>query len=152
MRKILATAATLGLASLGAIVPATGAQAATPCENAYNALASGRFAAYNATNCGTLLGSTEGQDQDWGNSTGVFSGRDTNQATSLINKGTSGMRVQLFNGTGDDWAGGNTCLAAGEKISNLDNQYFSTGIEVNNQISSHRWIWSGCGAGLTPDS
>ncbi|MEV6171015.1 hypothetical protein AB0L99_22620 [Streptomyces sp. NPDC051954] len=149
MRKILAMATTLGLAGLGALVPATGAQAATPCDNAYNALDPGKFAAYNATNCGTLLGSTEGQDQDWGNSTGVFQGSDTNQATSLINKGTSGMRVQLFNGTGDDWAGGHTCLTQGEKyMSSLDNQYFTTGIEVNNQISSHRWIWSGCGTVL----
>lgn len=34
MRKILATAATLGLAGLGVIVPSGGAQAATACDNA----------------------------------------------------------------------------------------------------------------------
>lgn len=149
MRKILATAATLSLAGLGAIVP-TSAQASTACDNAWNATTIGNFVAYNGTNCGgDRLGIAEGNDSNWGNSSGPFQGSDTNQATSLIHKGQTTMRVQLFNGTGTDWAGGHTCLTQGEKyMSSLDNQYFTSGVEVNNAISSHRWIWSGCGAVL----
>jgi hypothetical protein len=51
------------------------------------------------------------------------------------------MAVQVFNGTGTDWAGGNACLTTGEAyMSDLAGEYFSSGVEVNNQISSHRWI------------
>ncbi|MEV4880050.1 hypothetical protein [Streptomyces cyaneofuscatus] len=149
MRKILALAATTGLASLALMVPATGAHAATACDNAYRAVAVGNFVAYDGTNCGTRLGITESWDSDWGNSTGPFQGGDTNKASSLINKGSSGMHVQLFNGTGQDWAGGHTCLSTGEKyMSSLAGQYFTSGVAVNNQISSHRWVWSGCGVFL----
>ncbi|MFD3416123.1 hypothetical protein [Streptomyces cyaneofuscatus] len=150
MRKILATAAALGLAGLGVLVPATSAQASTACNNAYNSIALGNFIAWDGTNCGgTRLGITESWDSDWGNSSGPFQGSDTNRASSVMHKGATEMRVQLFNGTGQDWAGGHTCLTQGEKyMSSLAGQYFTSGVAVNDEISSHRWIWSGCGAVL----
>ncbi|WP_151481286.1 hypothetical protein [Streptomyces albicerus] len=152
MRKILATAATLGLASFGAIVPAANAQASTACNNAYAAIPAGTFVAYSGANCGaTRLGSTTSWDSDWGNSSGPFQGRwqDTNNAESLVYKSSDARRVQLFNGTGDDWAGGHTCIRPDEYyMDTLEEQYFTSGVEVENEISSHRFIWSGCGAFL----
>jgi hypothetical protein len=150
MRKIMATVATLGLAALGAVVPATNAQASTACNNAYNAIPAGTFVAYNGANCGTTrLGATTSWDSDWGNSSGPFQGWDTNTAESLAYKASDTRRVQLFNGTGTDWAGGHTCIGPNEYyMDTLEQQYFTSGIEVENEISSHRFIWSGCGAVL----
>lgn len=145
MRRIVAGVFTVGIAALGMVVPATTAQAAS-CSAAYSAADFGYFHAYDASNCGTLLGRTQSWDSDWGNSTGPFTGGDTNAARSILNKGTSGLAVQVFNGTGQDWAGGNACLTSGEVdggeayMSDLAGEYFSSGHEVNNKISSHRWV------------
>ena len=147
MRKTLATAATLGLAGLGVILPAGGAQAASACDTAYANAVSGRFYAYNYDNCSGYLGSTDSWDSDWGNSTGPFQGGDTNKAQSILHKGTSGMAVQVFNGTGQDWGGGHTCIKKSEYyMSNLTGHTFTSGAGVDNNISSHRWVYeSSCG-------
>lgn len=147
MRKIVAGLFVFGISTLGVAVPVTTAQAAASnCDNAYNAADFGYFYAYDASDCRTLLGRTQSWDSDWGNSTGPFQGGDSNAARSILNKGTSGAAVQVFNGAGQDWAGGNACLTTGEVsggeayMSDLAGQYFSSGFEVNNKISSHRWI------------
>ncbi|KAF2778053.1 hypothetical protein ACFWQ6_27900 [Streptomyces coelicoflavus] len=147
MRKILAAAATLGLAGLGAIVPATGAQAATACDTAWHNARSGYFYAYSGYNCSGYIGSTDSWDSDYGNSSGPFQGGDTNTASSILHKGTSGMAVQVFNGTGQDWGGGHTCIKKSEYyMSSLAGHTFTSGAGVNNGISSHRWVWnSSCG-------
>ncbi|MFE5601381.1 hypothetical protein ACFQ8O_19600 [Streptomyces coelicoflavus] len=147
MRKILAAAATLGLAGLGAIVPATGAQASTACDNAWHNARSGYFYAYSGYNCSGYIGSTGSWDSDYGNSSGPFQGGDTNTASSILHKGTSGMAVQVFNGTGQDWGGGHTCIKKSEYyMSSLSGHTFTSGAGVNNGISSHRWVWnSSCG-------
>ncbi|MET8828387.1 hypothetical protein ABZX40_21895 [Streptomyces sp. NPDC004610] len=147
MRKILATTATLGLTALGVILPASGAQASAACDTAWNSAVSGRFYAYDHTQCSGFMGSTESWDSDWGNSSGPFQGDDTNKASSILHKGTSGLAVQVFNGTGQDWAGGHTCLAKSEYyMSSLSGHTFTSGEPVNNGISSHRWVANGsCG-------
>ena len=141
MRKILATAATIGLAGLGALVPAGGAQAATPCDNAWRSAASGFFYAYASDNCTGYLGRADGADSNWGNDQGGFQGSATNNAESILHKGTSGLAVQVFNGTGDDWGGGFTCIKKSELyMSSLNGFSFTSGYAVDNAISSHRWV------------
>ncbi|WP_399887774.1 hypothetical protein ACGH7X_24010 [Streptomyces sp. BBFR51] len=143
MRKILAATATLGLAGLGVIVPATGAQAATTCDKAWNNARSGYFYAYDGQNCIGNIGSTDSWDSDYGNSSGPFQGSDTNRASSILHKGTSGLAVQVFNGTGQDWSGGHTCIKKSEYyMSDLVGDSFTSGKKylVNNGISSHRWV------------
>ncbi|MDG9709418.1 hypothetical protein [Streptomyces sp. DH10] len=142
MRKILAAVATLGIAGLGVIVPASSAQAASHCRGVFDRAASGYFYAFFGYDCSSNMGSTDSWDSDWGNSAGPFQGGDTNTATSILNKGTSGMAVQVFNGTGKDWGGGFTCLKRSEEfMTTLVGFKFSSGAEVNDGISSHRWVW-----------
>ncbi|MBD0838711.1 hypothetical protein [Streptomyces sp. TRM68416] len=141
MRKTLATAAVLGLAGLGVLVPTTSAQASENCNLEWHGAMSGHFYAYDGANCVYILGHTASWDSDWGNSTGPFQGGDTNDARSILHKGTSGLAVQVFNGTGQDWGGGHTCIKKSEKyMSDLDGFTFTSGASVSNGISSHRWV------------
>ena len=143
MRKILATVATLGLAGLGVLVPVSGAQASAACDAAWDNATSGHFYAYDNTSCSGLLGHTESWDSDWGNSSGPFEGGDTNKASSILHKGTSGLAVMVLNGTGQDWAGGHACIKKSEYyMSSLSGWTFTSGSEysVNNGISSHQWV------------
>ncbi|NBM15723.1 hypothetical protein [Streptomyces sp. GC420] len=148
MRKTFAVLAALALAGLGAAVPAAAAQAApagalADCGDAWPNATSGYFYAYSGTYCSGYLGKAAGNDSDWGDSSGSFQGSDTNSASSVLNKGTSGMAVAVYNGTGTDWGGGYACLARSEYYaSNLSDDSFSSGAGVNNGISSHRWAWN----------
>lgn len=144
MRKIPATLAVLALAGFGAIVPATTAQAADTCRDNYTDARSGFMYAYKHANCESHIGNSESWDSDWGNSSGPFQGGDTNEASSILNKGND-SEVQFFNGTGRDWAGGHICLSRAEEFaSNLDNDEFHNNIDneggANDAISSHRWV------------
>ncbi|WP_282688133.1 MULTISPECIES: hypothetical protein [unclassified Streptomyces] len=141
MRKILATAATLSLAGLGAIVPATSAQAASAaCDTAWRNGGSGYVFAYNYTNCSGYFGKASGDDSNWGNSAGGFQGSDNNKASSIVHKGTSGMAVKVYSGTG--YTGGHTCLKKSEYyMSSLIGHTYNNGVSVNNTISSHKWVW-----------
>ncbi|MFD5102115.1 hypothetical protein [Streptomyces albidochromogenes] len=148
MRKIPAILATLALAGLGAALPATSAQAEpaaalADCRDAWNGATTGDFYAYSNAHCNGFLGKAAGDDSNWGNGQGPFQGGDTNKASSVLNKGTSGMAVAVYNGTGTDWGGGYSCLARSEYYaSNLNDDYFSSGAGVNDGISSHRWAWN----------
>ncbi|GAA2114024.1 hypothetical protein [Streptomyces synnematoformans] len=141
MRRILAAAATLGLAGLGALVPASGSQAASEaCDNAWHNAPSGHFRAYNSSNCSGLLGSDPGYDGNWSNSEGRFQGTDNDKATSLVHKGTSGMAVKVYQHS--HYSGGHTCLAKAEYyMDTLSGHYYTNGVSVNNSISSHEWAW-----------
>lgn len=152
MRKISLGAALLAVAGFGlAAAPTASADdvgATATCADAFRGATSGHVYAYDGTNCNGFLGKTESWDSNWGNSVGPFQGNDTNRASSVLNKGTSGMAVQFFNGTGQDWGGGHSCLSRNEAwVTNLSRNYFTSGYNVNNAISSHRWVWnSSCSA------
>ncbi|MDF3139935.1 MULTISPECIES: hypothetical protein [unclassified Streptomyces] len=149
-RKIPVLLATLALAGLGAATPVTAAQAApdksvaaAPCDDDYQNARRGFFYAYEHANCRTLLGHTDINDSNWGNGQGAFNGRDTNRASSLLNKGRL-MEVAVYNATGTDWGGGMACLARSEKYaSNLNNNTFHNQVAINDGISSHRWVTAG---------
>ena len=145
MRRILATAATLGLAGLGVIVPAATAQASAACDTAYKNATSGYFYAYDFDSCSGYLGRDADEDYSWADSSGGFQGADNDDAQSVLNKGTSGMAVKLFRHAG--YAGGHTCLAKAEYyMDDLSGYTFTDGSSVNNSISSHQWVWHGdCG-------
>ncbi|MEV2253751.1 hypothetical protein AB0I94_24765 [Streptomyces sp. NPDC050147] len=154
MRKTLATAATLGLATLGMLVPAGAAQAdasaaapaARTCSDNYGDATIGYMYAYWNDQCEGYLGRSSGVDSDWGNSTGGFQGDDENRATSLLNKGSSGLAVAFYRLTG--YSGGHICLTQQEKYASTlvdgGDDYgfdrFSTGYVADNRISSHRWM------------
>ncbi|OAH15898.1 hypothetical protein [Streptomyces jeddahensis] len=145
MRKILATAATLGLASLGAIVPASSAQASTTCDNAWHSTGDGYFRAYEAINCNRLLGTDKDNDTNWADSVGGFRGSANDAATSLLHKGTSGMAVKVYQHK--SYGGGHICLTKAELYMDAISGFkYTNGAEVNNSISSHQWVWnSDCG-------
>jgi hypothetical protein len=144
MRKILAAAATLGLASLGAIVPATSAHASAACDTAWRNASSGYFYAYDYDNCSGTLGADDGDDSNWADGAGAFRGSDNDAVQSLLHKGTSGMHVKLYRHAG--YGGGHTCIAKAEYyMSDLSGFTFTDGSPVNVNISSHQWVWSGCG-------
>jgi hypothetical protein len=145
MRKIPAALAALTLASLGVLVSATSAQADYyddnwTCSDNYTAASYGYMYAYKNAFCNMYsMGYTSSWDSDWGNDSGPFQFTDTNNVSSVLNKGT--LAVQFFNGTGQDWAGGYTCLSRNEAYaSNLSDNYFTSGYKVNEAISSHRWV------------
>ncbi|GHJ41600.1 hypothetical protein [Streptomyces sp. TS71-3] len=140
MRKLSAVVAALALAGLGAVVPAGTAQASTACDNAWAGATSGDFYAYSNANCSGFLGKAAGDDSNWGDGSGSFQGSDTNSASSVLTRGTSGLAVAVYNGTGTDWGGGYTCLRKSEYYaSNLSDNKFTSGAGVDNAISSHRW-------------
>ncbi|MCC5036894.1 hypothetical protein DMH02_027905 [Streptomyces sp. WAC 00631] len=146
MRKIPAVLATLALAALGAAVPATTAQAAPTgalagCADAWPSATSGYFYAYSGYGCSGFLGKAYGDDSNWGDSGGSFQGGDTNSASSILHKGTSGSAVAVYNGTGTGWSGGYACIAKSEYyVSDLSDNYFTSGAKADNAISSHRWV------------
>ncbi|GGZ13256.1 hypothetical protein CP967_13450 [Streptomyces nitrosporeus] len=145
MRKFLAAAATLGLAGLGVIVPATAAQASAACDTAWKNAASGYLYAYDYDSCSGYLGRDADADYSWADSSGGFQGGDNDDAQSLVHKGSSGMAVKLYRHAG--YAGGHTCLAKAEYyMDDLSGYTFTDGSPVNASISSHEWVWHGeCG-------
>ncbi|MER5892510.1 hypothetical protein [Streptomyces sp. NPDC001876] len=136
MRKSFAVLTTLAVASLGALVPATSAQAAD-CSDAMAGALSGYMYAYDSTNCNGHLGHASGNDSNWGDSALSFQGGDTNKASSILNNGNN-SEVAFYNGTGG--SGGHICLSRSEGwASNLSDDSFTTGVSANNTISSHAW-------------
>ncbi|QNP68155.1 hypothetical protein IAG44_00840 [Streptomyces roseirectus] len=154
MRKT-ATAAAVLLATLGLTVPVTAAQAAPAAQarvlaDCSPAGVNGRVYAWRDANCSGLLGSTEGNDANWGNSSGAFQGSDDNSATSVANNGYTGGRdvVAFYRLTGgsDAWAGGYLCVGPGVALRDLRGYTFTNGDNANDRISSHEWVTSGgCG-------
>ncbi len=152
MRKIPALLAALSLAGLGALVPATGAQAASAyCDNTWKKASSGYFYAFDGTHCRARLGQTQGNDANWGTRGGGFEG-DSNKASSILHKGTSGLAVEVYDGTA--YRGARACIKKSEYyVSDLtDDSLRSSGggrTSANNSISSHRWVQeSACGSFL----
>ncbi|MFE2016890.1 hypothetical protein ACFW9O_02420 [Streptomyces sp. NPDC059499] len=136
MRKTFAVLTTVAVASLGALVPATSAQAAN-CSDAMAGALSGYMYAYDSTNCNGHLGHASGDDSDWGDSALSFQGSDTNKASSILNNGNN-SEVAFYN-----WAnrgGGHICLSRSEGwASNLSDDSYTTLLSANNSISSHAW-------------
>ncbi|MGW3292171.1 hypothetical protein ACWDR3_46945 [Streptomyces sp. NPDC001002] len=152
MRKLHAalTAAAMAVV-LGTALPST-AQAAPSgaqgpnCDAQYNAhREDGNMRAYLLTDCYTLLGTASGNDANWGDGSGSFTGADDNFAWSILNTGTySGgvNNVQFYDYT--NYGGGTGCLARGELyVDDLRDNTFGNGVRASNAISSHRWS-SGC--------
>ncbi|MFJ6849614.1 peptidase inhibitor family I36 protein [Streptomyces sp. NPDC091271] len=136
MRKAFAALTTVAVASLGALVPATSAQAAD-CSDAMAGALSGYMYAYDSTNCSGHLGHASGDDSNWGDSALSFQGGDTNKASSVLNNGNS-YEVKFYNGTGG--TGGHICLSRSEGwASSLLGDSFTTGAAANNSISGHAW-------------
>ncbi|MFI6425781.1 hypothetical protein [Promicromonospora sp. NPDC050880] len=147
MRKIFVLLASLGLVITGALFPVS-AQASTACDNAWHNATSGYFYAYDYINCSGYLGKSNGNDANWGNSSGGFQGTDNNKAHSLLHKGTSGMAVMVFNGF--NHSGNWSCVKKSEYyVSNLNDDSLAGGAGssgASNTISSHKWVsTSSCG-------
>lgn len=152
MRKMSVLLATLGLVVAGTLFPVTSAQAASQlCDSAWNSATSGRFYAYDYADCLGRLGSSAGNDSNWGDSSGDFTTVDTNKAGSIVHKGTSGLAVKVYDGTG--YTGAYACIKRSEYyVSSLDDDYLTGGVHYTdrvkaaNTISSHRWVEeSACG-------
>ncbi|TXS19048.1 peptidase inhibitor family I36 protein [Streptomyces sp. wa22] len=136
MRKAFAVLTTAAVASLGALVPATSAQAAD-CRDAMAGALSGYMYAYDSANCNGHLGHASGDDLNWGDSALSFQGGDNNKASSILNNGNS-YEVKFYSGTGG--TGGHICLSRSEGwASNLSDDDFTNGASANNSISGHAW-------------
>ncbi|WP_399887772.1 hypothetical protein ACGH7X_24005 [Streptomyces sp. BBFR51] len=137
MRRIPAAFATCALAALGAVVPATGAQAATSCETAWRNASPGYLHIYSGTDCGGLLGRTSANDPDWGDASGSVRGVEVGEAGSLLHKGTSGLAVRLYRGIG--YTGAHVCLTRAEAyVPDLRESAFPDGTPLD-AARSHRW-------------
>jgi hypothetical protein len=152
MRKISVLLATLGLAIAGALFPVASAQAASAnCDAQWRSATSGHFYAYDGVGCGGAFGSSAGDDANWGDSSGGFRGGDTNNASAILHKGTSGLAVKVYNGA--NYTGAYSCIKKSEYyVSNLTDDYLTGGVHpsdrvsANNTISSHEWVQeSACG-------
>lgn len=140
MRKIPAVFATLALAGLGAVIPATGAQAATNCETAYQNALPGYFYIYANPDCNALLARTTGNDANWGDASGPVQGVDVGKVRSLLHKGTSGMTIKLYKGP--DYTGADVCLTRSESyVRDLDGSTFPDGTPLAS-ARSHKWTWT----------
>jgi hypothetical protein len=144
MRKISVLLATLGLLAAGTLFPAT-AQASANCDTAWRNATSGYFYAYNGVGCYNSLGKSDGNDANWGNSSGGFRSSDTNTASSILHKGTSGMAVKVYDKT--SYTGAYSCIKKSEYyVSNLSDDYLTGGgpgsgrVTAGNTISSHKWV------------
>ncbi|MFF4259267.1 hypothetical protein ACFY1L_49695 [Streptomyces sp. NPDC001663] len=165
MRKLGIAVASLGLAAVGLTVPATTAQAgevtaqAGGCDDDWPGR-TGRVYAWADVNCkGTLLGSTTGDDANWADGSGAFTGSDNDRASSVMNAGVSGAGIEdvvaFYLNSGYRDKDGYGCLAAGELYADklTDDYYFKPGsgrtnTSINDSISSHQWVFtSGCASG-----
>lgn len=152
MRKIPVLLATLGLVLAGALFPVASAQAASAnCDDQWRRAASGHFYAYDFSHCSTKLGNTSGDDPNWADSSGGFRG-DSNKASSILHKGTSGMAVKVYNGVG--YNGAYSCIKKSELyVSDLSDDYLTGGVHPSdrvtayNTISSHKWVQESACAG-----
>ncbi|MEU5217420.1 hypothetical protein AB0G79_14630 [Streptomyces sp. NPDC020807] len=152
MLTLRTTLATLGLLAAGTTLPLTVASpaAAADCGSELTTWKeSGYVLAWGGPGCaGDPLGRAAGNDPDWGQSGGGFTGSDTNQAESVVNGGTysDGVNIVAFyDYTAYSAANGYGCLKRGMKIDNLYNEYFinPAGTQLrrmHNAISSHQWV------------
>ncbi|MER6663022.1 hypothetical protein ABT256_00615 [Amycolatopsis japonica] len=85
--------------------------------------------------------STTGDDSNYGNSQGC-AGDDDNRATSLLNNGYSGGLDDVRFYRLADHGGGSVCVGNQQYVSNLANWSFTSGINADNRISSHKWVSS----------
>ncbi|GAA3007936.1 hypothetical protein [Streptomyces fulvorobeus] len=139
MRKIPAAFATLALAALGIIVPATGARASAACDNAWNSTAPGYLHIYANTDCTGLLARTTTDDSDWGDASGPVRGVDLGEAGAVLHKGSYGMAVKLYQGR--NHTGDHACLTRSEPVSDASEPKFPDGRSVSS-VRSHRWVWA----------
>ncbi|QIP85063.1 hypothetical protein GLX30_14675 [Streptomyces sp. Tu 2975] len=152
MRKLTMALATLGLAAVGLAAPATAAPAAPAapagvgCDNAWPG-SDGYVRAWDGYDCSsTYLGGTQGDDSNWADGSGSFTGSDNDRASSVMNSGYYGGEdvVAFYRHAG--YAGGYNCLKRGELyVDSLSRNTYTTGYSMNNSISSHQWVYtSGC--------
>ena len=111
MRKTFAALTTVAVASLGALVPATSAQAAD-CSDAMQPARSPATCTRTTAPTATATSATRpATTLNWGDSALSFRSGDTNKASSILNNGNS-YEVKFYNGTGD--SGGHICLSRSE--------------------------------------
>ena len=151
MRKLAISAAVAGLAALGLAVPAAPAQAAPQgarafyCDAEWNSHGrDGNVRAWSSTDCtGTLLGVTPGNDLNWGDNEGAFQSFDLVHASSVMNSGYVGGRdvVAFYFLSGG--SGSYACLSPYELyVDDLSRNTFTNNVVVEDNIGSHRWVYS----------
>jgi hypothetical protein len=160
MRKLGTAVAALGLAVAGLATTAPAVQAdevkaQAGCASAWPGR-NGYMYAWQNVNCGVLLGATQGNDGNWADGSGAFTGSDNDKASSVMNAGYLGGRdvVAFYRNAGHQTQYGYGCLAPGELYADWlgDNYYYdwlgSSDVPMNDSISSHLWVYaSGCPSG-----
>ncbi|MFF3840328.1 hypothetical protein [Streptomyces sp. NPDC001930] len=149
-RSLASAAAVCGLAA-GSLLIGTPAQAASAtCDTFYNNTAkSGYMYAFNLRDCKDVLGADAGDEYDWGDSTGELKGRATNNAESVMNKGTGSTYhiVRFSDYTAYNTREGYGCLSPnethqGKYAADLWDNKLSDGGPAANSFSSHTWVSS----------
>ncbi|GAA4681502.1 hypothetical protein GCM10023347_40440 [Streptomyces chumphonensis] len=171
MRRTRPVLAVVGLAfatALGPLLPASSAAAGerdtqgAGCDSEYWKYANdGNVRAYSGNDCSGLLGSSPGNDSNWGNSAGGFRGSDNNAASSVLNTGVQDAydTVAFYDAYNYDFtSSGYGCLKRNELYADkLTDNNFSRGdgnggglwyADMDDSISSHQWVgdgacWSG---------
>jgi len=151
MRTLSTALTVLALASIGVAAPAPSAQAAPEdylCEQEWPTSRDGNVRAWTDYGCdGVPLGATPGNDPNWGDSEGAFQGAAYKTASSVMNSGFYGGRdvVAFYYNRNYNHQTGYVCLAPGERYADnlTDNYYYNNPSKVvNDQISSHRWVYN----------
>ncbi|MGX1505540.1 UNVERIFIED_CONTAM: hypothetical protein RKD43_004165 [Streptomyces graminofaciens] len=141
-----------GLTGLAVAAPATAqtasqdrvAAAAASCDPEWPGR-NGSMYAWRYTGCEGLLGSSQGNDPNWGDSSGPFQGSDNNAASSVMNAGyVGGNDVVAFYRLSDyQWSQGYGCLLPGEYYADdlSDNRFqYGGSLVIDNNITSHKWV------------
>ncbi|MDT0566924.1 hypothetical protein RM704_05375 [Streptomyces sp. DSM 3412] len=153
MRKFTATAALLGLAALGVVVPAATSQAADSavagpgCDSKWGPR-NGYMYAWDGYDCsGAQLIATPNTVGDWGSA-------NWDRASSVMNRGYTGslaiVKFYEWEGHAEGTNDGHACLQPGELYAdNLSDNRLSDGSSADNNIRSHKWVNGGCATNLT---
>jgi hypothetical protein len=143
MGKLGAAAVALGLAltGLAATTSTADASASAGCNSAWPG-PNGKMYAFRDIYCGGLLGSTAGNDLNWGDAAGAFTGTDKNAASSVMNAGyTGGRDVVKFFFVPDNENASYACLDPTEFFADdLRDNTFTNGALVNDNIMGHKWV------------
>ena len=141
MRKLAISVATLGLAALGLALPAS-AHATSGCNAKWPGRDANVRAGRDADCQGELHGDTPGNDSNWGDAYGPFTGGDVNSASSVMNSGyVGGKDVVAFYYYPDYPSSAYGCLKPGELyVDNLGRNHFTNGENMNDNIMSHVWV------------
>src|ERR1044072_5431113 len=141
MRQLATAIAAIGLAAIGLAAPAHAAPQGTGCSSKWPGR-DGYVRAWQHYDCGgSLLGSSTGNDADWGDRAGGFTVFAADEASAVLNSAFTGGRDVVAFYARPGFYGAYVCLSPQELYADnlTDNFYAGSSLVVNDNIESHAW-------------